>query len=85
MGLPPSGHLMGQRTGLLLDEINRREDECGRPMLSALVVRAQERWPGAGFFMLARQLGHLPQDATDEQQRAFWEAERDRVYEEWSK
>ncbi len=52
--------------------------------MSALVVRADTGIPGDGFFVLARQLGRLEENATEEQQREFWENERDQVYETWS-
>jgi hypothetical protein len=84
MGVPRSGHYMSQETGQMLGEISRREHECGRPMLSAVVVRAQGRRPGPGFFKLARQLGRIPEDATDEELESFWRAEQEAVYAEWS-
>ena len=57
--------------GQVLDELNRREHEQGRPLLSALVVRADTGMPSRGFFGLAREL--RPSSTTDD--RALWERE----------
>jgi len=86
MNLQERGQHMANETGHMLGEIS--EDEHNqtprRPMLSALVVRTDTGIPGDGFFVLARQLGKLEENATEEQQREFWENERDQVYETWS-
>ena len=42
--------------GAILDDINRHEQELGRPMLSAVVVHKESLMPGQGFFTLARAL-----------------------------
>jgi hypothetical protein len=78
-GLPPRGSYMGAQVGYLLGEISDDEHAAGRPMLSALCVSVTGI-PGPGFYVLASQLGLLP---SDEEDRAFWEAERERVYTAW--
>lgn len=83
MGLPRSGHHMSQQTGQMLGEISKRELECGRPLLSAVVVRVGDRQAGPGFFLLARHLGLLPDDASSDQELAFLKEQQAAVYEEW--
>jgi hypothetical protein len=43
----------------MLGEISTCEHDHGRPMLSAIVVHAEDGQPGRGFFNLARELGSL--------------------------
>jgi hypothetical protein len=50
------------------------EDEAGRGLLTAVVVRADTRRPGAGWFRLAAERGR---DVGDPD--AAWEAERARL------
>ena len=80
MGLPLAGNLMGRETGQMLGEISEEEARCGRPMLSAVVV-GTSGYPGDGFYGLAHRLGKLP---LARENAEFWEAERDRVYNEWA-
>jgi hypothetical protein len=66
--------------------INRRLGlPCGRPMLSAVAVSSTNRQPGPGFFGIAEDQGRIKKVASAAEKRAFWEAEPDRVYEEWEK
>ena len=53
-------------------------------MLSAVVVSVVNEQPGAGFYWLAKQKSLMPQDASTQEQRAFWERERERAYEVWA-
>lgn len=78
MGLPLQGNKMGKEVGWILGEISDDEVGHGRPMLSAIVVNVKGQ-PGPGFFALARQLGKLQ----DDNEQAFWEKERQLVYETW--
>lgn len=55
------------------------EDSEGRPMIGSLVVKKDTGIPGAGYFRVARDLGH---DVGDE--RAFWQAEVENVYTFWA-
>ncbi len=75
---------MGRETERMLGAINHREHACGRPMLTAVVVSSVNKRPGPGFFGLAKQAGPLPDDATRDDERTFWEEELERVYEERS-
>jgi hypothetical protein len=63
-----------------LREVSVAEHRAGRPLLSAVVVLAGRKQPGAGFFDCARTVGVL----TDETDEGFYEAELARVYREWS-
>lgn len=83
MGLPLTGNHMARETGQMLGEISQNEYAQSRPMLSALVVRADGSL-GPGFFNLARELGKLSVE-TKEGERGFWENERNAVYKTWSK
>jgi len=61
-----------------LGHVSQFEVERERPMLSALVVRAEDGLPGEGFARLAPTLGL---QVAGEQQ--FWEEQRDSVFETW--
>ncbi|HET6794050.1 MAG TPA: hypothetical protein VFH45_06390 [Acidimicrobiales bacterium] len=64
------------RLGAVLREISLAEDQAGRGLLSAVVVRSRgPRIPSSGFFALAAELGR---DTTDRQR--CWAAERERVF-----
>jgi len=86
INLPETGQHMGREAGHLLGEIS--EDEHNRtprrPMLSALVVKADTGIPGDGFFVLARKLKKLKENATKEQEKEFWASELNQVYKTWS-
>lgn len=72
----------GDRAALaaILDEINVREHNGGRPMLSATVVLAGSNRPGQGFFACAERLGeHIGADRL-----AYWQRERERLYTYWA-
>jgi len=84
VGLPLKGNDMAAETGRVVGEISEDEFRQGRPMLSALVVGASGL-PGKGFFDLAEDLGKLPAGSTEEEQRLFWEEERDAVYHFWQR
>lgn len=63
----------------ILGEISKYEDQNGRPMLSAVVIRQDPALPGEGFFKLARELGlYRGGDKTE-----FHIAELRRVHEYW--
>lgn len=79
MGLPTTGNYMGQQVGIILGEISEDEVAAGRPMLSAIAVKASGE-VGPGFYVLARELARPGADG-DEQ--AFREAESQRVYDAW--
>jgi hypothetical protein len=79
MKLPIVGSHMGSETGKILGEISEDEIALGRPMLSAVCV-TKEGGAGAGFFVLARQLGRLEEGGDED---AFWRAELKAVYETW--
>ena len=79
-GLPLVGNNMAREVGSVLGAISEDEVAAGRPMLSAVVVKVQG-YAGAGFFGLARELGRFH---TGQGEDAFWEAERDAVYDAWA-
>ena len=63
----------------MLDAISRAENQAGRGMLSALVIRAKQKTPGPGFYELAAELGK-DIGATEEEKKKFWEKELNNVY-----
>ena len=75
MDLPPDRY----EIGAILDDINRRERELGRPMLSAVVVHKETLVPGQGFFTLARALGLFVGDDRDR----FYIEELRKVHDWW--
>jgi len=84
MGLPLRGRYMANEVARLVGEISEDEHLHGRPMLSAIVVRKHEGDPGAGFFVLAKDLGKL-QDDSEAGKRRFWEQEKAAVYATWQR
>lgn len=64
----------------ILDEISKHEHRLGRPLLSAVVILADENKPGHGFFTMAREVGRY--DGGDELQ--FWLQELRRVHDAWA-
>ena len=69
-----------ERLAAALRDVSVAEHRTGRPLLSAVVVLARRRRPGAGFFDCARAVGVL----TNETEEDFYEAELARVYRQWS-
>ena len=67
---------------LVLDAISRGEASEGRPMLSAVVVNADSRNPGDGFYRLASEIGRAASPNPDV---AIWATELEAVYEYWSR
>jgi hypothetical protein len=74
---------------LLRDLTNRQLEDTG--LVLAAIAVTDDGTPGPGFFRLAAQVGKLPAaqapresgDATwtmTDQQRAFWESQRDRLF-----
>jgi hypothetical protein len=67
--------------GAMLGQISEEEDECGRGMLSVIVVHKEgDRKPGGGFYELAVELGR---DVTDRDR--MWIDELNRVFAESAK
>ena len=83
MGLPLTGNYMGKEVGQLIGEISQDEVQNGRPMLSALVVGVSGV-PGEGFLTWAKELGRLTDDSK-EARAAFWESEKQAVYQAWAR
>jgi hypothetical protein len=63
----------------ILDEISTHEHTEGRPLLSAIVVHAEDSMPGGGFFKMARRLGVFKTGS----QSDFHTEELVRVYNTW--
>jgi hypothetical protein len=66
----------------ILGDISTYENEQGRPMLSAVVVVAEFRYPIDGFFKLARKLG-LHHGRKELEDFEFFVQEVKRVHECW--
>ena len=71
-----------KQLGDLLGDISTYEHRHGRPMLSAVVVHAEDGRPGKGFFQLARLLGLLHKSGDDE---VFFAGELQRVHDHWGR
>ena len=79
-------HVRSRTLFNILDDINRREHDAGRPLLTAVVVRKEEGTPGKGFFTFATRLGHHrvgKNQGRSLDRKLYWIRERDRVYAEW--
>jgi hypothetical protein len=81
VGLPLTGSYMGKEIGIYLGAVSDREHALGRPLLSAVAISTKDT-PGSGFFSIAKQLGKYT-GGTHEDDRAFWSAEQEAVYETW--
>ena len=79
-GLDMDNQADRNRIADILDEISRHEHNEGHPLLSAVVVRADENKPGQGFFTLARDLGVY----AGNDDLKFWLDELKRVRKYWS-
>ena len=64
----------GRHIANVLCEISEYEHDCGRPVLSAIVVRKQGRKPSGGFWEMSFVSRNVP-----------WEHYRDEVHRYWSK
>ena len=72
---PDQRHVLAQ----LLGEISCSEVATGKPMLSAIVTRAQgDKQPGEGFFKFAKDLGFKFTDKTE-----FWINQLNRTFVEY--
>lgn len=76
MSLPPDR----KRIGEYLDEINQHEHNTGAPLLTAVVVQKNTKFPGQGFFKLARAWGLF--SGNDE--ITFYVNELKKVYTYWA-
>ena len=63
-----------------LDEISTFEHGDGRPLLSVVVVRKEDKRPGGGFFKMAKQNGVQSPGADDDE---FYVAELNRAWDYW--
>jgi hypothetical protein len=81
VGLPITGNNMGKRLGEILGAISQNEVIQGRPMLSAVAVKAGGKL-GDGFFKFARELEVLNTD-DPHKEIAFWENQKRQIYEIW--
>jgi hypothetical protein len=63
----------------MLGEVSAAEDEAGRGLLTAVVVRQDTVRPGRGFFRMAARQGRDVSDPA-----ACWERECERVYAAWA-
>lgn len=61
----------------MLREVSVAEDEAGRGLLTAVVVRADTGRPGAGWFRLAAERGRPSHDVDE-----MWQLERQRLQRE---
>ena len=70
-----------QTLALPLDEINKHENQAGRPLLSAVVTHKDaDRMPGGGFFTIAWELGQYKVGYPEE----YWRQELERVWNHWA-
>ena len=76
VGLPPRSPVLHSMLGY----ITEMEHKAGRPLLTAIIVRQDTDFPGAGFFRKAQRLGVY--DGHTEKP-LFWWRECERVYRHW--
>ena len=63
----------------LLEKIARHEQQAGRPMLTAVVIRADKNLPGDGFFDIASEFGRF----NGKDRLRFWIDALNEVHEHW--
>ena len=80
LGIDLGNEFWGIRVGNVLDVINRGEFAEHRPLLSAIVVLADTRQPGAGYYVCARELRKYRGSDFEE-----WAMEVGRVHDYWSR
>jgi len=80
VGLDMSTDIGRIRIAQILDDINRHEDNEGRPLLSAIVIRKDYNMPGTGFFDCAIALGRY--NGNDD--IVFWTRELNEVLKYWA-
>lgn len=69
-----------------LGTISEHEYESGRPLISVVVVRKDDKMPGLGFFKLANALGVMKHSVKSWENRvAFFAAEHKRTVKYWRK
>lgn len=73
----------GSQVGYLLGHVSVGEWLEDRPLLSAIVISAQEGNPGKGFHDLARELGELSTHSK-EAEIEYWQGEVRRCHEYWA-
>lgn len=76
---------IAQEVSHAASEISEDEHLQDRPMLSAVLIREREKDPGKGFFDLAKNLGRLGNDPSENGKRRFWEKEKVNVYATWKR
>lgn len=64
----------------LLDEISEHEHHAGHPLLSAVVIHAQDNMPGNGFFTMAQRVGRF----SSGDKLIFWLNELENVHTHWA-
>lgn len=64
----------------LLDEVSEYEASQGNPLLSAVVIHADDNMPGNGFFEMAQRMGRF----SDGDRLEFWLREIRAVHDFWS-
>lgn len=74
----------GSQIGHLLGAVSVREWLENRPLLSALVVHADDRMPGSGFFDLGWEL-KLLRSKSEDAKLQFWSSEVRACHELWSR
>lgn len=81
LGIETGNEYFGAQVGRVLDRVNRREFAENRPLLSAVVVSKETKWPGNGYYGCAKDIrrysGKSDEDA--------WVEELQRVYDYWSR
>jgi hypothetical protein len=96
-GIPRGNPKPGVGIGAVVGDISQHENDQGRPLISAIVVRAQtgteirpKGTPGGGFFGLPGIPNHLNRPASEhsnqrltEEEQQFIKAEQQRVWEYW--
>ena len=79
MGGPGRGYIAE-----VLEEVSCREQEQGRPLLTALVVHKTDGLPGYGFWYI-KTLPDSVKNASDIEKIAFWEKKCKTIWEYWEK
>jgi hypothetical protein len=83
--LPGDAHFENNQLWSILGDFSISECEAGRPMISALIYRADTGMPGNGFFKLAEELYPKLKLNTEDKRREFFYSELNKLFACWEK
>lgn len=75
----------GDAIGRLVGGVSTMEHDCGNPLLSCIVVRADTRYPGSGFFSLGRDLEFISTPSSKKEEMDLLNVQLLKTVEKWGR